>query len=268
MSNKQIHELRKLDKLDFNPTTDNFLVQKKGGGTYKSSITHLIDSPSANLPGTKSWAWNWLDEPEDLIGYRGTFRSGSAYTSKGGAANFSEKIKASWLQKEVDGKKEASSIPSSARSVLMTSFTRDCSLKIYRARSTPIQNIKILPNPAYISPDSNGNYASYQAAMRNLQNAWVGGASGPNIGGDGMPMENLFIVDHVGIPQDRRKGYGESVSIDEGSQVTFQISTTSYRVIYRSDSVRRLSTKESLSLVVNSHLWHSELFYIKMLAWA
>jgi hypothetical protein len=258
MSNKQIHELRKLDKLDFNPTTDNFLVQKKGGGTYKSSITHLIDSPSANLPGTKSWAWNWLDEPEDLIGYRGTFvrKAGNLATEATGGArapanSHKEKISASWLQKEVDGKKEASSIPSSARSVLMSAFTRDCNFKCFRARSTPVSNIKILSEFTGSKND-------------HMRLAWH--KHGPSVTGDGMPLESLFIVDHVGIPQDRTLGHGNKIAIDDGSRVTFEIDTQAYFLTARSD--RRRSGRDGLSSSVSDSYYHSELFYVKMLAWA
>lgn len=272
MSNKQIHELRNLDKLDFNPATDNFLVQKKGGGTYKSSITHLIDSPSANLPGTKSWAWNWLDEPEDLIGYRMTFQTGAVSLLR-------NRISASWLKKEVDGKKEASSIPSSARSVLISCFSRNCDVLIHKSRTVAVKNEKVL---ALTGRESTRilHYGKPEDFM-----------SGPSKPLDGMCSESLFIVEHVSLPGDRTQGNGVTLDIDSGSFISFDVITHPYEVKIKTRMVRTpepnkgfdsrprgifgLRTKQidALSIPVSSSSspvgnHHSELFYVKMHAWA
>ena len=93
-----------------------------------------------------------------------------------------------------------------------------------------------------------------------MRSAWHN--SGPALEGDGMPLESLFVVDHVGIPQDRTLGHGNEIAIDDGSRVTFEINTHAYYITVRSDRFNKLSSSSE-----NSH-YHSELFYVKMLAWA
>ena len=280
MSNKQVHELGKLSKADFLPTVDNFLIQKASGGTYRAKFFDLINSPSANLPGTRAWSWNWLAEPEYLIPYNMIHQKLSGLTGNPLIKDF----KVSWSQKVVGSGKTTSSVPVIARSILMSAYARNCEVSLARARSSEVICDRV--GTVLDSKDWGWNYF--------LLGEYDVGDSRAS----GHCSESLFIVEHVGKPASVKHGI-DDINLEEGTFITFKTSTPTYPCYFKGASPPRrndggwgqvsrnipglgLTAKTAASQIPNgvipatisdsdanrNRVASSELFYVKMHAWA
>lgn len=69
MSNKQINELDQLDHETYRPAEDNLIIQQKDGQTFRGNMQDVINTQATDLPGSIGWDWNFLDAPQDLVGY-------------------------------------------------------------------------------------------------------------------------------------------------------------------------------------------------------
>ena len=69
MSNKQINELDQLDHQTYRPAEDNLIIQQKDGQTFRGNMQDVINTQATDLPGSIGWDWNFLDTPQDLVGY-------------------------------------------------------------------------------------------------------------------------------------------------------------------------------------------------------
>jgi hypothetical protein len=173
MANTQINKLGALDPEEFNASRDKFLVQANVSatypGTYKSSISNLIKNQAVDLPGSRSWSWNFLPKQPKIISYQrkkipdhGKDEDASTLVQ-----HFSAKI-----DRDSDTK-EATGIPPQVRHLLCSAFIRNADLYYSHGRGQALVASEQYHTGFKIDP-----------------------------GFDGMPTESIFTIEILTLPED------------------------------------------------------------------
>jgi len=188
MSNKQIHQLPTISEDDpFEPGRDNFVVQKKNQTTSRATIMEMINDPSVNLPGSKNWNWNWLEEPATIVNY---------HKINYGLPAFSEQVDKNLAEDQLPTSDDIgypalqniafsqdistgkpTNIPKTVRSLMCVAFVSNCDLYLHGPRSKAVV--------------ASERITSFDSKYRS--------------GWNSRPVESVFVINNISFPRDNQE---------------------------------------------------------------
>lgn len=185
MADKQIHQLPTISEDDpFEPGRDNFVVQKKDQTTSRATIMEMINDPSVNLPGSRNWNWNWLEEPATIVNY---------HKINYGLPAFSEQVDKNLAEDQLPTSDDIgypalqniafsqdistgkpTNIPKTVRSLMCVAFVSNCDLYLHGPRSKAVV--------------ASERITSFDSKYRS--------------GWNSRPVESVFVINNISFPRD------------------------------------------------------------------
>lgn len=185
MADKQIHQLPTISEDDpFEPGRDNFVVQKKNQTTSRATIMEMINDPSVNLPGSRNWNWNWLEEPATIVNY---------HKINYGLPAFSEQVDKNLAEDQLPTSDDIgypalqniafsqdistgkpTNIPKTVRSLMCVAFVSNCDLYLHGPRSKAVV--------------ASERITSFDSKYRS--------------GWNSRPVESVFVINNISFPRD------------------------------------------------------------------
>jgi hypothetical protein len=188
MADKQIHQLPTISEDDpFEPGRDNFVVQKKNQTTSRATIMEMINDPSVNLPGSRNWNWNWLEEPATIVNY---------HKINYGLPAFSEQVDKNLAEDQLPTSDDIgypalqniafsqdistgkpTNIPKTVRSLMCVAFVSNCDLYLHGPRSKAVV--------------ASERITSFDSKYRS--------------GWNSRPVESVFVINNISFPRDNQE---------------------------------------------------------------
>lgn len=204
MADKQIHQLPTISEDDpFEPGRDNFVVQKKNQTTSRATIMEMINDPSVNLPGSRNWNWNWLEEPATIVNY---------HKINYGLPAFSEQVDKNLAEDQLPTSDDIgypalqniafsqdistgkpTNIPKTVRSLMCVAFVSNCDLYLHGPRSKAVV--------------ASERITSFDSKYRS--------------GWNSRPVESVFVINNISFPRDDQEM--NDIKYSEKNRLSFQL---------------------------------------------
>jgi hypothetical protein len=229
MADKQIHQLPTISEDDpFEPGRDNFVVQKKDQTTSRATIMEMINDPSVNLPGSRNWNWNWLEEPATIVNY---------HKINYGLPAFSEQVDKNLAEDQLPTSDDIgypalqniafsqdistgkpTNIPKTVRSLMCVAFVSNCDLYLHGPRSKAVV--------------ASERITSFDSKYRS--------------GWNSRPVESVFVINNISFPRDNQEMNDIRYSAKNrlSFQLRFRLGVESF-VYHSSRSQRRIGIRSS-----------------------
>jgi hypothetical protein len=240
MADKQIHQLPTISEDDpFEPGRDNFVVQKKDQTTSRATIMEMINDPSVNLPGSRNWNWNWLEEPATIVNY---------HKINYGLPAFSEQVDKNLAEDQLPTSDDIgypalqniafsqdistgkpTNIPKTVRSLMCVAFVSNCDLYLHGPRSKAVV--------------ASERITSFDSKYRS--------------GWNSRPVESVFVINNISFPRDNQEMNDIKYSAKNrlSFQLRFRLGVESF-VYHSSRSQRRVGALGGAAAGMNAQQQH------------
>jgi hypothetical protein len=240
MADKQIHQLPTISEDDpFEPGRDNFVVQKKDQTTSRATIMEMINDPSVNLPGSRNWNWNWLEEPATIVNY---------HKINYGLPAFSEQVDKNLAEDQLPTSDDIgypalqniafsqdistgkpTNIPKTVRSLMCVAFVSNCDLYLHGPRSKAVV--------------ASERITSFDSKYRS--------------GWNSRPVESVFVINNISFPRDNQEMNDIKYSAKNrlSFQLRFRLGVESF-VYHSSRSQRRVGGIGGAAAGMNAQQQH------------